>query len=266
LPNSRINLANIRSSLFTVGIILSYKSLGLSLRQIESVLNDIYGLPISHQSIKNYIDAAASRLSNLVLNFPYHISNILAADETYIHLLKKFGYLTFCFDPVNQIIPSFNISYNRNFLSLAKAVVHAVFKFPLNLISEKSPNNPLFITDGNPVYKIIVQFLRQTNIFLSHKVVIGIKNLDPESKNFRNIKQIIERLNKIWSKFMNNSEYFGSINGASSNAVIFVAYFNFLRKNSNLNNQIPVPIPQVLKGNLLPDRWIKLIHFASNFI
>jgi len=96
-------------------------------------------------------------------------------------------------------------------------------------------------------------------------VVIGLENIDDISTDFRNMKQIIERLNKNFKKYINHSEYFGSTNGATYAAVIFVAHFNFIRKNTRLNGNIPVPIPSVVNQQNQPSRWVNLIEYAQNF-
>jgi len=261
----QVDLAQVRSSTYVIGLILTYRAIGQSTRTIASLMQEVHEVAISHQTVKNYLDAAAYRLAPLVLNYPYHLSGILTADETYIRVIGNWNYLTWSFDPKAQIIAALNVSQQRNLIELAKAINHAVAKFSFDVLTEQADFNPLLVTDGNPVYQLIVQFLRQAKIFINHKVVIGLENNDDQSADFRNLKQIIERLNKNFKKYINNSEYFGSTNGLLSAALIFTAHFNFIRKNSVLGGKIPVPIETINIQDNQPCRWIRLLEYAQIF-
>lgn len=262
-PN--VDLAQVRSSPYIIGLILTYRAMGQSTRTIASLMEEVHEVAISHQTVKNYLDAAAYRLAPLVLNYPYDLSGILTADETYLRVIGTWNYLTWSFDPQAQIIAALNVSQKRNLIALAKAINHAVSKFSFDWLTENADFNPLLVTDGNPVYQLIVQFLRQSNIFINHKIVIGLENNDDQSADFRNLKQIIERLNKNFKKYINESEYFGSTNGLLSAALIFTAHFNFIRKNSVLHGNIPVPIPSINSQHNQPCRWIRLLEYAQIF-
>ena len=268
-PNSpdkpKVDLANVRSSFYVIGLILTYRACGLSNRFIATLMEEIHEVKLSHQTVKNYLDAAAYRLAPMVFNYPYDLSGILAADETYIRAVGNWNYLTWSLDPKTQIIAALNVSEKRNLIELAKAINHVVSKFSLDCLTENAEFNPLLVTDGNPVYQLIVQFLRQANIFINHKVVIGLENIDDQSTDFRNLKQIIERLNKNFKKYINNSEYFGSTNGSLAAAVVFTAHFNFIRKNSLLEGNIPVPIETIKPEQNQPCRWSYLIEYAQNY-
>lgn len=261
----KVDLANVRSSAHVIGLALTYRAFGHSTREISDLLLEIHGVDISHQTIKNYLDAAAYRLAPMVFNYPYDLSGILAADETYIRTLAKWNYLTLAFDPKKQIISALNVSEKRNLIGLAKAINHAVSKYPLDCLTENADFNPLVVTDGNPVYQLITQFLRQANVFINHKVVIGLENNDDQSTDFRNLKQIIERLNKNFKKYINKSEHFGACNGVLSTAVVFTAHYNFIRKNNQLNEKIPVTIDTINVQQKQPYRWARLLEHAQNF-
>ena len=261
----KVDLANVRASAQVIGLSLTYRAFGNSTREIADLLLEIHEVPISHQTVKNYLDAAAYRLAPMVFNYPYDLSGILAADETYIRTLAKWNYLTFVFDPKAQIISALNVSEKRNLIGLAKAINHAVLKYPLDCLNQNAEFNPLLVTDGNPVYQLIAQFLRQANIFINHKVVIGLENNDDQSTDFRNLKQIIERLNKNFKKYINKSEHFGATNGVLSTAVVFTAHYNFIRKNNQLNGKIPVSIDSINVQQNQPYRWVRLLEHAQDF-
>jgi len=260
-----VDLANVRATPYVVGLVCTYNALGHSTREIADLMQAVHQVPISHQTVKNYTEAVAYRLAPLVFHYPYDLSGLLAADETYLRIVARWGFLTWAFDPKKQIIAGFNISEKRNLSELAKAICQAVLKFPADLLAENAAFNPLLVSDGNPVYPLVVQFLKQANIVINHKIVIGLENNDPESADFRNLKQIIERLNKNFKKYIDKSEYFASKQGATAATINFVAWFNFIRKNSRLNNQIPVPIEAVVNQPNQPSQWVRLIEHAQNF-
>ena len=262
-PNKpKVDLANVRSSAHVIGMTLTYRAFGNSTREIADLLQEIHEVNISHQTVKNYLDAAAYRLAPMVFNYPYDLS---AADETYIRTMAKWNYLTFAFDPKAQIILAMNVSEKRNLIGLAKAINHAVSKYPLDCLTENAQFNPLVVTDGNPVYQLIAQFLRQANVFINHKVVIGLENNDDQSTDFRNLKRIIERLNKNFKKYINKSEHFGATNGVLSTAVVFTAHYNFIRKNNQLNGTIPATIDTINVQQNQPYRWVRLLEHAQNY-
>ena len=157
-PNSpdkpKVDLANVRSSFYVIGLILTYRAHGLSNRFIATLMEEIHEVEISHQTVKNYVDAAAYRLSPMVFNYPYDLSGILAADETYIRAVGNWNHLTWSLDPKAQIISALNVSEKRNLIELAKAINHAVSKFSLDCLTENAEFNPLLVTDANPVIEI----------------------------------------------------------------------------------------------------------------
>lgn len=58
------------------------------------------------------------------------------------------------------------------------------------------PEDLLLITDGNPIYNTAQLFFHINGIDFTLKQVIGVKNKDEESKEYRPYKQIEERLNR----------------------------------------------------------------------
>jgi hypothetical protein len=54
--------------------------------------------------------------------------------------------------------------------------------------------------------------------------------------------------------------------GSSHFVALFVAYFNFLRPHSSLEDRVPVVIPELDKLPHMPERWNKLIKMSQDFI
>jgi len=128
----------------------------------------------------------------------------------------------------------------------------------------RNKNCSYFISNKNR-FKYLSKKKQQANIFINHKVVIGLENNDDHSTDFRNLKQIIERLNKNFKKYINDSEHFGATNGVLSTAIVFTAHYNFIRKNMQLNGNIPVTIDTINIQQNQPYRWVRLLEHAQNF-
>jgi hypothetical protein len=47
--------------------------------------------------------------------------------------------------------------------------------------------------------------------------------------------------------------------------VLYVAFFNFLRRHSALDHKTPVDDDLFEKHDLMPDRWLKLIELSAQF-
>ncbi|WP_203527782.1 hypothetical protein [Clostridium thermarum] len=60
------------------------------------------------------------------------------------------------------------------------------------------PANLNLVTDGNPIYLLTQHFFASQGIHFDVTQVIGLTNDDPISKEFRPLKQIIERLNRTF--------------------------------------------------------------------
>jgi len=96
--------------------------------------------------------------------------------------------------------------------------------------------------------------------------VIGLTNDDPVSKEFRPLKQIIERLNRTFKGNYRPTTGFGSEPGAVSSVTLFVAYFNFLRPHSALDGNVPAIIPELDSLPNMPAKWLRLIAMSEDFI
>lgn len=98
------------------------------------------------------------------------------------------------------------------------------------------------------------------------KQVIGLTNEDPVSTEYRPLKQIIERLNRTLKGNYRSTHGFGSEQDSIAFVTLFVAYFNFLRPHSALDEKVPVVNPELEKIANMPARWTKLIDLAQQWI
>ena len=260
---STVDLSRIRNSKYVLGLALTYHiNYGLSLRQTASILWDIHRVKISHQTIANYAASAGRVLKPFLDNYPYDLFEELSTcgDETYINVRGKKHYVFFIMDAVKKIITSYTIFANRDGIAAIKAIYSTLSKF------KKLPENLQFIFDGNPIYVLAQHFFAQHNIHFDVKQVIGLTNKDEVSKEYRWLKQIIERLNRTFKGVYKGKNGFNSFNRANEFMVLFTAFYNFLRRHSSLNYKVPVSIPEITDMPDMPSKWLKLLNMSYDYL
>lgn len=257
----KVDLKRLHVSPHTLGLILTYHiNYGLSYRRTAAIMRDIHNVTISHQSISNYERAAALYLKPFVDHYPYDLSNQFCGDETYIRVQGRWHYIFFFFDAVKKIILSYPVSPNRDTVSAIKAIDEVLVKL------KTIPENLTFVVDGNPIYLLAQHFFAQHDIPFHIKQVIGLTNEDEVSREYRPLKQIIERLNRTFKGNYRATHGFGSSDGSVSYVTLFVAYFNFLRPHSAIEGRVPVVIPELEKLPHMPARWTTLLSMAQDWL
>ncbi len=257
---SKIDLNNIHHSSYALGLMLSfYVNYGLSSRKTAQIMNEIFDIKVSHQTIMNYAEAAAARLNHLNENYKYNLSNTITGDETYIKVKGKTNYVFFFSDTSNKIITSYRIFPNRDTKCAIKALYQTFKKY------ETLPDKLDIITDGNPIYNASQVFYLLSGVKFNLYQVIGVKNNDDTSKLYRPFKQCEERLNRTYKFNYYGTNGYGSYTGANTYIVLFVAFHNFLRKHSSLKNKVPVSIQEIENEKLMPNKWCQLLKMASNY-
>ena len=121
--------------------------------------------------------------------------SVSAADETYIIVNGRWTYTWFIIDSKTRAICGYNLSDNQG-MQPALALIYDSFGKPGN------NTHPDLVTDGNPSYDAAVmaynKFIKDNNSKLNKRTVIGLKNLDDQSCEYRNFKQLVERLNRTY--------------------------------------------------------------------
>lgn len=258
-----IDLSRIRNSKYVLGLALTYHiNYGLSTRKTSSILWDIHRIKLSHQTVANYAASAARIIKPYVDNYPYELSESVSicGDETYIKVLGKRHYVFFIMDAIKKIITSYPIFLNRDGVSAIKAIYSTLSKF------KKLSGNLTLIFDGNPIYLLAQHFFAQHNIRFDVKQVIGLTNKDKVSKEYRWLKQIIERLNRTFKGVYKAKNGFNSFERANEFMALFAAFFNFLRKHKSLDYKVPVNIPEVNEMPDMPSKWLKLLKLSYNYL
>jgi putative transposase len=259
---SKVDLNNIRNSYHILGLVLTFTiNLGLSSRLTRDALKGIFDISVSHQTVLNYISAAAAYLSPYVDSNCPTPTDVAAADETYIIVSGQWTYTWFVIDSKTRALCGYNLSQKRN-MQPALALLYNCYGEP-----GKTTSISQLVTDGNPSYDAAVmaynEGIPENTSKLDKKTVIGLKNVDKESTEYRQFKQLIERLNRTYKYHTRPRAGFKSFDGACALTTLFVAFYNFMRPHSSLNSMTPVSLKCLQGVKLMPDKWCALIQNAT---
>jgi transposase-like protein len=259
LPETKADLRNIHNSYHTLGLVLTFAiNLGLSSRVTRDALKGIFNICLSHQTVVNYINLAAQYLSPYIDEHCPAPLSTSAADETYIIVDNKWTYTWFVIDSKTRAICGYNLSDNRG-MQPALALLHDTFGKPCDTIK-----HPDLVTDGNPSYDAAVMayndLIKNNDSKLTKRTVIGLKNLDDQSKEYRSFKQLVERLNRTYKYHTRPRAGFKTFDGAVALTTLFVAFYNFMRPHSSLKNTTPLSLDALKEHSLMPDKWVALIE------
>jgi transposase-like protein len=259
---TNINLRKMHNSYHTLGLVLTFAiNLGLSSRVTRDALKGIFGISVSHQTVINYVNAAAEHLSAFVdANCPMP-SSTCAADETYIIVEHKWSYTWFIIDSETRAICGYNLSEKRD-MQPALALLYNGFGKP-----DEKAHYPELVTDGNLSYDAAVMayndLIKNDDSKLTKRTVIGLQNLDDESSDYRSFKQLVERLNRTYKYHTRPRAGFKSFHGATALTTLFVAFYNFMRPHSAKASMPPVALDSLNECHLMPQKWVTLIEQAA---
>lgn len=259
--NSRVDLSKIQNSYYTLGLVLTYYvNYGLSSRKTSQILSEVHNIKISHQTVVNYAEAAASVLEKLNDTYEYDLNSTVTFDETYIKVLGKNHYVFFGSDTTKKIITSYRIFSTRT-TKEAVITLNETFKKYKTL-----PDDLTVISDGNPIYNAAQVFYNLSDVKFDLYQVIGIKNNDEISEKYRVYKQAEERLNRTYKQNYYGTNGYGSLRNANVYMSLYVTFFNFLRRHSSLGYKTPIEFDDINTYNLMPNKWLYLIDQTINSI
>jgi len=195
-------------------------------------------------------------------DYPYKLSSSVSVcgDETYIKILGKRHYVFFMMDAIKKIITSYSIFLNRDGVAAIYAIYSTLSKF------DKLPCDLTLIFDGNPIYVLAQHFFAQYGINFDVKQVIGLTNKDEVSKEYRWIKQVIERLNRTFKGVYRGKNGFNSFDRANEFMALFAAFFNFLRRHQALSYNVPVSIAELEEMPDMPSKWLRLLRLSYDHL
>lgn len=255
-----VKLSRIHYSSKVLGLLLTYYvNYGLSSRKTALIMKEVHGLRISHQTVLNYANTVSAHVRPLVDKYPYKLNSLLSGDETYIKVRGKNQYVFFWSDPVSKIITSYTIYNTRNTFDACRSIMDCFMHY------KEIPEDMTMITDGNPIYNAAQLFFHINGIdFVLHQV-IGVKNLDEESAKYRSYKQTEERLNRTYKQNYYGTNGYDKLETANVYMILYVCFFNFLRRHSSLGYKTPVDDGLFDEDELMPDRWLKLIELSEQY-
>ena len=264
LPKNASSLKFSKFDKNVMGLCLTYKvNLGLSLRKTAEALKEIHGIRISHQQVANYCKTAAICIKPFTDNYDYNVGRAFTADETYIKIRGIKGYVWFIMDAAKRAIIGYQISDNRGvgscILAMRMAFTHL----------KELPKDFRFIADGYSAYPLAAQqFYRESEGRINFDItqVIGLTNDDAVSKEYRPLKQMIERLNRTYKQSYRPTNGFSNIDGANYDLALWVAYYNFLRPHKEFKYKPPVQIPDLAMAGNMPGKWQLLIAMGQQTI
>lgn len=260
--HTKVNLRHIHNSYHTLGLVLTFSiNLGLSSRVTRDALKGIFDISLSHQTIINYINSSASHLSTFIdKNCPRPMTTS-SADETYIIVDNKWTYTWFIIDSETRAICGYNLSQHRG-MQPALALLYNCYGRP-----DEMATHPDLVTDGNPSYDAAAiaynDLIKDDDCKLTKRTVIGLKNLDEESREYRSFKQLVERLNRTYKYHTRPRAGFKTFDGAVALTTLFVAFYNFMRPHSSLKRSTPVSLDSLSDRLLMPEKWVTLIEQAA---
>lgn len=255
-----VNLSKIHFDSKILGLCLTYYvNYGLSSRKTALILKEVHGVSISHQTVINYATTVSKIIKPLVDNYQYRIGHILSGDETYIKVRGKNHYVFFWSDPISKIITSYTIYPVRDTKCACISINDCLRHYDI------IPDDLIVITDGNPIYNAAQLFFELNDIHFELHQVIGVKNLDEESKKYRPFKQIEERLNRTYKQNYYGTNGYDKLECANSYMILFVCFFNFLRQHSSLSYKTPVDDGLFEENMLVQDKWLKLIELSAQY-
>ena len=259
--DTKVDLSRIHFDERVLGLALTYYvNYGLGSRKTALILKQVHGVSISHQTVINYANTVSSLVKDMTDHYPYKLGSVLCGDETYIKIRGKNHYVFFWSDPKSKVITSYTIYPARDTRCACKSIYDSLRHYQGNI-----PDNLTLITDGNPIYNAAQVFFDINNIRFDLHQVIGVKNKDEESKKFRPFKQIEERLNRTYKQNYYGTNGYDSLDGANAYMVLFVCFFNFLRKHSSLEYKPPADDNLFEHNMLMPDQWLKLIELSFSY-
>ena len=262
LPDGASSLAFRKFTPHIMGLSLTYLiNCGLSTRQTRDVLKEVHNVNISHSQIANYATTAAFCVKAFVDNFDYKPSKYLAADETYTKLKGIKQYVWFIIDAMTRSILGYRVSLSRDVGPCILAMRMAFAKFKI------FPGKALkFVADGYTAYLLAAQQFALHRMPFDVTQVIGLTNDDPVSKEYRWLKQIIERLNRTFKHSYRITNGYGSEDGANTHVVLFVAYYNFLRPHSFSFWKPLNYVPEIDNCPNMPAKWVTLIQLSQQIL
>ena len=258
-PQDVTSIDRIHNSLDILGLVLTLNvSYGHSARTTAHMLKNIFCIQLSYQTVLNYTNAAAVLCHKFNIHHKGPIDPYVSGDETYIRVTDKWNYTWFTIGSHSRAIHAYHLSDSRQ-------TRHALITLKETIRTLPDNETINFIADANPAYDAATLAINADSdgTPLQRRKVVGLKNVDEESSQFRAHKQIIERLNRTYKFHTRARCGFKNLNGAVALTVLFVTHYNFLRPHCSLGRKCPIPIDDLNNIETIQGRWSKILEKAT---
>jgi len=260
VAETKVDLNRIHNSQHVLGLVLTlFINAGLSSRLTRDLLWGLLGIRLSHQTVINYVHAAAAQIAPFLDADLPKPGKIAAADETYLIVENQWHYTWFVIDAESKAICGYNLSDTRGTVP-ALATLYDTYGTPESNLGK----NFVLVRDGLGSYDSAMLAYNQVvhEPILNGKKVVGLENLDEISREFRPYKQLVERLNRTYKFHTRPRAGMKSLNGASALTTLFVAFYNYLRPHGGLKH--PPLLRDALRGvERYPRQWETLLQMSA---
>ena len=195
---TKVDLNRIHHSHHVVGLVLTFfVNAGLSSRLTRDLLWGLFGIRLSHQTVINYVNAAAVRLAPFLDADLPKPGATAAADETYLIVENEWHYTWFVIDSETKAICGYNLSDTRGTLP-ALATLYNAYGAPESNRGQRF----VLVRDGLPSYDSALLAYNQVvkEPVLTGKTVIGLN----DSGGAR-IQEAVDALNGYGKIFYRNT-------------------------------------------------------------
>lgn len=266
--NTGVDLHKAHHTDHTIGLVLTYSiSYGLSARMTADLMQNVHSISMSHQTVINYMTSAASYVSRFMEQHKLELtSDSCSADETYLKVKGKNRYTWFVIDTISRAIVGFHLSDERDTKNALIAIIDAFGESPDPLKEGQKPVN--FVADGNPSYDAAIleyqRHIEDTSLRpILRRKVIGLENKDDESTEYRQLKQLVERLNRTYKFHTRPRAGFKNMQGAIVLTTLFVVFYNYMRPKTRRTESPPIN-HNLFKGlGTYQEKWCKILKLAG---
>ena len=220
---------------------------GLSLRQVQQHLEDLYGTKVTHSTIYNWLRKYVMIVSEFVEKTLIRTSERWHADETIIRVKGRHAVLWNLLDSETRFYIALQISSRRDTMNA---------QMLLKKGKKRTSNRPKeLISDGLQSYaKAIEKEFKNTDSDVKQGI---IHRQGPLSEALNNK---MERFHGTLKSRLKTMHHLGNENTAETFARGFAAHYNFVKRHKALSGKTPA---QAAKVTSEKNTWLSLIEKAE---
>ena len=175
---------------------------------------------------------------------------------------SQWHYTWFVIESTSKALVGFDVSTTRGTLP-ALRVIHQAF----GDLKKHPDHRAMLVADGNPAYdSATLAFNSEFDDRKEHlirKKVVGLQNVDEESKEYRAFKNLVERLNRTYKFHTRPRSGFKSIKGAWALTILFVVFYNFMRPHSGMEGSTPLQCDALQGLDKWQEQWAVILQSAA---